>query len=196
MNQRPFKDLDDMYQKVDTRVVNKTAFESLIKAGAMDSFGKNRKQLLVDYKTIKEFGQMRQSLFDAFKNEEGSGVFDEPEPTKEEIIEFEMDTIGLSLTYPSEWDFAKSGEVLEVEGIITESKEVKTRKSNKLMAFAKVKTDKNKIKLVVFPDTYRSNHDLFQKGFKLKLEGKKDKSNAMLVDKVKLIEGDFFKEAN
>jgi DNA polymerase III alpha subunit len=107
-----------------------------------------------------------------------------------------MDTIGLSLTYPSEWDFAKSGEVLEVEGIITESKEVKTRKSNKLMAFAKVKTDKNKIKLVVFPDTYRANHDLFQKGFKLKLEGKKDKSNAMLVDKVKLIEGDFFKKAN
>ena len=196
MNERPFKDLDDMYQKVDTRVVNKTAFEALIKAGAMDSFGKNRKQLLADYKTIKEFGQMRQSLFDAFKTEEGKGVFDEPEPTKEEIIEFEMGTIGLSLTYPSEWDFAKSGEVLEVEGIITESKEVKTRKSNKLMAFAKVKTDKNKIKLVVFPDTYRANHDLFQKGFKLKLEGKKDKSNAMLVDKVKLIEGDFFKKAN
>lgn len=42
----PFKSIGDLCRRVDTRQLNKRAFESLIKAGAMDSFGATRSQLL------------------------------------------------------------------------------------------------------------------------------------------------------
>ena len=107
-----------------------------------------------------------------------------------------METLGISITYPSEWDMTAPEEYVEIEGILTKVKQVKTRKSNKLMAFAELKTKKNNIKLVIFPDTYAPNHDIFTNGFRVKLYGKKDDNNALLVDKVELIEGDFFAKAN
>src|SRR5262249_40603692 len=41
-----FKDLFDLCERVDTRVVNKTALEKLLKAGALDGLGGHRAQLL------------------------------------------------------------------------------------------------------------------------------------------------------
>lgn len=66
----PFRDLDDYCRRVDARIVNKRALESLIKVGALDEFG-DRAVLLAaldrivsfsaDYHKAKDAGQM--SLF-------------------------------------------------------------------------------------------------------------------------------------
>ncbi len=67
---RPFRDLEDFCQRVDLRLVNRRALESLIKVGALASFG-TRAQLLgaldrilalsAEFHRAKEIGQM--SLF-------------------------------------------------------------------------------------------------------------------------------------
>ena len=184
---RPFSSIEDLYSNVDTRVVNSKAFTSLIKSGALDSFNPNRNKLLEDYEVLRKYGHLRHSLF---------GDISTIETTEDDIIAYEMETLGISITYPSEWDMTAPEEYVEIEGILTKVKQVKTRKSNKLMAFAELKTKKNNIKLVIFPDTYAPNHDIFTNGFRVKLYGKKDDNNALLVDKVELIEGDFFAKAN
>ena len=183
---RPYKGVTDMYKKTNNSVVDSTAFTSLIKSGAFDSVNNNRKELLDKYRTLRKFGSPRQSLF-------GEKI----ETTEDDIIQMEIESIGVSISYPSDWDMCKPGDIIEVQGEVVKAKEAKTRKDNKLMCFGKLETKRNEIDLVVFNNAYIPNHDLFQKGFKLKLEGKKGDNNALLLGRnssIDLIEGDFFEK--
>ena len=73
----PFADLADFCRRVDLRQLNKRALESLVKAGAMDSFG-DRAALLAGLDTAMSLAQQHQraqqngqtSLFDLFSTEE------------------------------------------------------------------------------------------------------------------------------
>src|SRR6185436_2576560 len=42
----PFRSIADFARRIDPRLVNKRAFESLVKAGAFDALHKNRRQLV------------------------------------------------------------------------------------------------------------------------------------------------------
>ena len=44
-----FKDLEDFVTRLSSKEVNKRTLEALIKAGAFDSLGANRKQLMTIY---------------------------------------------------------------------------------------------------------------------------------------------------
>jgi DNA polymerase III subunit alpha len=57
--QGEFKSLADLCDRIDPRVVNRRALESLIKSGAMDIFDKNRNQLLHDVELILEWSASR-----------------------------------------------------------------------------------------------------------------------------------------
>jgi len=57
----PFTDLFDFCARVDSRVVNKKVLESLIQAGAMDSLGGHRAQLMAAIDTAVAFGQGQQA---------------------------------------------------------------------------------------------------------------------------------------
>ncbi|AGY59347.1 DNA polymerase III subunit alpha [Gloeobacter kilaueensis] len=69
-----FRNLADLCDRVDLRVVNKRALEALVKAGAFDSFSSNRGQLLADMEKVVDWAQDRAhdrsigqfNLFDAF----------------------------------------------------------------------------------------------------------------------------------
>lgn len=187
---RPYKDLEDMYKKVNTRTVDKTAFTALIKSGALDSFDTNRNKLIKDYEELREFGSLRPKLF---------SMEEDVTTSKEDIIAYEIETIDISITHPSKWDVMNVGDEIELEGKIIEKREVTTRKTGKLMAFGKLQTDKNIIKIVIFNKAYIPNHDIFTKGFTVKIKGKKGDGNALLIGEpgdIKLIEGDFFSKAN
>ncbi len=88
--------------------VNKKAAENLIKAGAMDSMGANRRQMMMMYGQIWDSaarerrsqitGQM--SLFDYFKTGEGEPepgmkMPDVPEFDKEQLLAFEKEVLGI-----------------------------------------------------------------------------------------------------
>jgi DNA polymerase III subunit alpha len=57
--QGEFKSLADLCDRIDPRVVNRRALESLIKSGAMDIFDTNRNQLLHDVELILEWSAFR-----------------------------------------------------------------------------------------------------------------------------------------
>ena len=72
----PFRDLDDFCGRLDAAVVNKTAVESLAKAGALDALGEHRGEVLAGVERALAAGSSRmadrksgqKNLFDAFED--------------------------------------------------------------------------------------------------------------------------------
>jgi len=108
----PFQDLDDFCRRVDTRIVNKRALESLIKVGALDEFA-TRPTLLAaldrivsfsaDHHKAKDSGQM--SLFGAatgvaFGAEQSilANLHDVEAIGKREMLNWEKELVGLYVT--------------------------------------------------------------------------------------------------
>ena len=97
--------------RLDSKAYNRKVLESLIKAGAFDSTGYTRKQLMyfVDETPLLESAAKRQkdrmngqvSFFDMFADEEGSGFCDEvPEPDgmewdRKTLLAFEKEILGI-----------------------------------------------------------------------------------------------------
>lgn len=108
----PFRDLDDYCRRVDARIVNKRALESLIKVGALDEFG-DRAVLLAaldrivsfsaDYHKAKDAGQM--SLFGeetgvAFGAHQSilAHLHEVENIPKREMLNWERELVGLYVT--------------------------------------------------------------------------------------------------
>ncbi|MGN0481847.1 MAG: OB-fold nucleic acid binding domain-containing protein, partial [Lachnospiraceae bacterium] len=102
-----FTGLEDFITRMNGEI-NKRTVESLIKAGAFDSFNANRRQMMLIYASIMDnaartkkdtmSGQM--SLFDMLDNEEDKAEFktrmpDVGEFSKEEILNFEKEVLGI-----------------------------------------------------------------------------------------------------
>lgn len=88
---RPFYSLKDFLSRVEGSKVNKKAVESLIKAGAFDSLGKNRGVLLREYEgreTLKSG-----TLFDLGSITGNASTVEELKP--EELLEYEKELLGL-----------------------------------------------------------------------------------------------------
>ncbi len=91
----PFRGLGDLCRRADTRQLNKRALESLIKAGAMDSFGATRSQLLavLDQTLERSAAAQRRringqvSLFDIAPSE-AAAVVDDDVPLPADQAEF------------------------------------------------------------------------------------------------------------
>ena len=116
-----FKDLADFIDRTSGKEVNKRTVENFIKAGAFDSFGANRRQMMMIYgqmmddaaqKKKKDFaGQM--SLVD-FAAEEDKASFkvkipDVSEYSKEDLLAFEKEVLGFYISghpleeYEEQW---------------------------------------------------------------------------------------------
>ncbi|MBP8973067.1 MAG: DNA polymerase III subunit alpha [Anaerolineae bacterium] len=108
----PFRDLDDFCRRVDARIVNKRALESLIKVGALDEFA-SRPTLLAaldrivsfsaDHHKAKDAGQM--SLFGAetgvsFGAQESilASLHDVEPISRREMLNWERELVGLYVT--------------------------------------------------------------------------------------------------
>ena len=109
----PFKDIFDFGERVDSSSCNRSAMEHLIKAGAMDCFGANRRQLMETVERAIAAGQARQAdnrsgqqnLFGAFEESEGedaaAAVVDMPnipEFEEREKLNMEKEVLGFYLT--------------------------------------------------------------------------------------------------
>jgi len=98
-DEAPFKDFSDFVSRIDSSKVNKKVIESLIKAGALDSFGYSRKAMLSQ---IEDIIDTAKKAGEAKKMAVGS-LFGEGE---------EMTTVALEL---KEMDEFESMEILEME---------------------------------------------------------------------------------
>jgi DNA polymerase-3 subunit alpha len=87
----PYKDIFDFCERVDLAACNKSAIETLIKAGAMDCFGAKRSQLVAVIERAVQAGAAMQadkksgqtSLFGAFDEEETEAEAAAPTPLPE-----------------------------------------------------------------------------------------------------------------
>ena len=83
-NAGPFRDIFDFCRRIDTTDCNKRVTESLIKAGAFDSLGANRPQMLAVFEAAMDANQAQKkknvsgqvSLFDMFGGGEAQPLFD------------------------------------------------------------------------------------------------------------------------
>ncbi|MEW5829814.1 MAG: DNA polymerase III subunit alpha [Chloroflexota bacterium] len=209
----PFTGVNDFARRVDLRSAGKRALESLIKVGALDSFGE-RGALLAALERIMaasashfraaEAGQM--SLFGA-----ATGVTAEivslPEKVtidRKEMLNWERDLIGLYISdhplspyqatlarivsyFSSQLPEANHDEKVRVAGLVTAARPHQT-KAGKPMGFVTIEDIQGSIELVLFPRTWAQTRDLCEVGKVVVVEGKVDaqgSSPKILVDTIK-----------
>ena len=105
-----YKDLKDFISRLSSREVNKRTLEGLIKAGALDSLGHTRKQLMLVYSQVldevsrekKEHASGQMSLFDFFTEEEKkeyeTSYPDVGEFPRDEKLAYEKEVLGIYIS--------------------------------------------------------------------------------------------------
>ena len=208
-----FKSLEDFIEKIDLGAVNKKTVESLIKAGALDSFGK-RSSLLSSYSQImeaihKKKKDQKEGQDSLFGNEESSPqenlMSDMEEFSEKEKLYFEKEFLGIYLTshplldelesikplttHELEYlDEEKEGSRVTVGGIIDATRRIFTKKSGAEMAFITIASERGiSVECVVFPKIFEQYKNLIIKDSVVVLEGKVDTKNdrpVIIVEKV------------
>lgn len=200
----PFKSFEDFCLRVNLSAVNKKTIESLIKAGAMDSFGK-RANLLIEtpqvienmHKKKKQEKEGQASLF---------GQTDDSKPKKSEAIDVEDFTLAEKLSFEKEFlgfyltshpymdellnlrsiitheiDFLEEeteGKKVTIGGIIENTRKIFTKKTGSEMAFITIGNEKGiVVECVIFPKVFEQYKNLLTRDTVIIIEGRIDINN-------------------
>jgi DNA polymerase III subunit alpha len=195
-----FKDLEAFFSNVNTRIVNRKALESLIKAGAFDRYGE-RSYLLYNLDALLAYaGRLQKEKIsgqtDLFGNLLAESDSVKPKlqlekspdeyPLREQLL-WERELLGLYLSqHPLQAFEAILSEktlpinVLKPEhdnknvslgGVIIDSREITTRNGQK-MAFVKIGDQYNEIELVLFPSVYQQTFGIWERDRVVLVKGK------------------------
>lgn len=185
-----FRDLEDFFMRVNTKIVNRKALESLIKAGALDRFGE-RSLLLHNMDTLLAFANRIQKdrvsgQTDFFGNAiEDSSVkaslkLDDSAPkiNSHEQLKWERELLGLYLSQHPLDLYAgfleeqavplnsikpeHDGKPCVIGGSISESREITTKSGSK-MAFIKIEDKGGEIECILFPNSYQRTLGLWER---------------------------------
>jgi DNA polymerase III subunit alpha len=195
-----FTTLEDFFSKVNTRVVNRKALESLIKAGAFDRYGE-RSLLLHNLDTLLAFASRLQKEVASGQTDLFGNVIDEmtiakpllqlqaPEvvyPTREQLT-WERELLGLYLsqhplvayetflaeqTTPlKELKSEHDNKSVTVGGAVADFREITTKNGQK-MAFVKLADLTTEIELVLFPSIYQQTLGIWERDRVVMVRGK------------------------
>lgn len=193
-----FISLTDFLNSVDTKASNRKVVESLIKCGAFSSLGYKRAQLfkVLDAKLIDAAGLHRerqrgqQSLF----GEETATIKSEALPDvaefhESQLLTFEKELLGFYISgHPivqyknvlkifSTADTesikkASSNGTVMVGGIISNLKNLATRKTREKMAVLTLEDLKGSMEVILFPSAFKKNFELVEKNLPVMVIGK------------------------
>jgi len=211
-----FESFSDFCLRVDLSKVNKKTLESLIKAGAMDEFGKRASLLYAISSTVdritKEKNKVKSqaSLFD---NEppskisyEGNIPLDLEEFSDKEKLLFEKELLGFFLSdHPLSAELdnlikyishqiqnlieTPEGTRIKVGGLLSGVKKIITKKSNSEMAFITLEDHAGfSIECVVFPKTFEQYKNILLRDTIVLISGKLDFKDEIPVILVDTIE--------
>lgn len=196
-----FTSLSNFLEKVELSKVNKKTMESLIKAGALDEFGK-RSALLSLYPEVagkisreqKDKAKNQASLFDdvndTISTSTQSMYVDMEEFSEKEKLMFEKELLGFFLTnHPLNEEIEnlarfishniadlpeeKEGVSLKIGGLLSSVKKIITKKSNQEMAFLTLEDHAGfSIECVVFPKIFEVSKTVLNRDAILIIEGK------------------------
>jgi DNA polymerase-3 subunit alpha len=194
-----FKSLEDFCRNVNISIVNRKALESLIKAGALDKFGK-RSRLLNNVDNILSFASRiqkdsRSGQVDLFGDSAGKSAiiskisWDDSglEHALNEQLSWERDLLGLYLSHHplesyadylqkntkpiNELQDSMEGQVVILGGSINSIREITTKNGSK-MAFVKLVDLLGEIEMVIFPKVYLQAADILQRDQVIVAKGK------------------------
>jgi DNA polymerase-3 subunit alpha len=197
----PFRSLEEFCDRVDLRQVNKRALECLIKAGALDRFGRRSQLLAVldpmvsqsaEVHDARDSGQL--SMFDLLG---GSGekahvtpirLPDVEEVKGKEKLQWEKELLGVySISHPllqigvdlqqavtcscAELDERYDGKGVALAGIIANVRTLNTKKGDP-MAFVQLEDLQGGCEVVFFPKTYAEQREKLQPDAVVIIKGK------------------------
>src|SRR6516164_3302915 len=194
----PFTGLSDFCTRVDTRQVNQRVVASLIKAGALDSLGASRAQMLQTLDGVMEKAQRDQRV----RAQGQTGLFDLSEEappqmetaggefSREELLTMEKEMLGLYISdHPlHRWQpilaqriTAQLAQLVElpdhkevvVGGLVSGMKRAITR-SGSAMAFLTLEDLTGSVEVVVFPRIYEQQAYSLKRDAVLLIRGKVD----------------------
>lgn len=180
-----FESLDQFFDTVDFKRVNKKVIECLIKAGAFEGLGAHQAQLMAGYeKYLERAEQARKdremgqgSLFALMSEEETKTEavrLDPAEPwPRAAKLQYEKEVLGFYLSdHPMAglsnlvkvWTDCMIGELIKQEsekrvvvaGLVTGLREIISKKGSR-MAFARLEDLSGSVELVVFPEAFAKN---------------------------------------
>ena len=208
-----FKSLWDFIERVDKSLINKTAVENLIKAGAFDQLHSNRAQLINALPLLFNAAQNVKkqdeqiSLFDTVNDDAAISAEPEmpivPEYDEHEKLNFEKSVTGLYMSgHPYEvyqekfqpYTNCTIGELQDWRseytkacfgGIVTSITE-KTTKRNEPMAIITLEDSENNTEAVAFSRTWTELKEKIKIGTACTIEGQMGSRGQLIIDKVKL----------
>ncbi|SHJ25667.1 DNA polymerase III, alpha subunit [Desulfatibacillum alkenivorans DSM 16219] len=212
----PFENIFDLCERVDLRRVNKRVLESLIKAGAFDSTGAKRSQLMAVLESAIDHGQRiskekndpQMGLFGAIEMPTITPALPDIEDWDDQLkLSYEKEALGFFLTgHPlgkyedllnkfANADTLTLSEIpdksaVRVGGMILSTKNLVTKKGDP-MAFITLEDMKGSVEVVVFPECYKASSHLLVVENALLVEGqlqKEEKGTKILADKIVPIE--------
>jgi DNA polymerase-3 subunit alpha len=181
-----FVSLDDLVQRVDLRLVNRKVVESLIKCGAMDSFGMYRAQMVTMLDDLLNWGgkmqRQRQSgqmtFFDnlATPGNNGVQIKEWPEP---QVLAFEKEMLGFYISgHPlaryanqlkrfsqsSTFNLSqeKDGDNINIVGLVIKIKQTVTRLKQERMAILQLEDLEGSVEVLIFPAVFRQIYKYLQ----------------------------------
>ena len=196
----PFTSLEDFFSKVNVRIVNRKALESLVKAGAFDRFG-DRSQLLHNLDVMLAFGNRLQKQASSGQTDLFGNLIDEaaiamPALTLEkaatvytprEQLLWERELLGLYLsqhplsmfaTYLAEQTMPLAelkpehdSKAVVVGGSIVDVREITTKNGQK-MAFVKLEDQSGELELILFPGSYQQTAGIWERDRVILARGK------------------------
>lgn len=168
-----FKDIFDFCERADSRAVNKKVIESLIKVGAMDSFGLKRAQMvaILDKLLNRPNKKKDSSQMLLFSSPVENTIPQIEEWPLSQILGFEKALLGIYLTdhplgaYFGIIDYIKRDKIeifyqqqmqqdVIVCGVIEKVKVITTRRKGERMAVLKLEDESGAIESFVFPRLY------------------------------------------
>lgn len=205
----PYTSIYDLCERIDLRLANKKVLESLIKAGALDSFGKNRRQHLQVLENAIEQGQRKQkmkeqgimSIEDFLNEDDEKKAQEEDYPNVEEMPEnelliFEKEVLGFYVTnhplarYSAVLDtFTVSSKDLAEKdddafaiagGMVKAVKHHITKSKQEKMAFITLEDMLGEIDVLVFPKMYAENVRFMEEDKIIVIKGRVSKKDDRL----------------
>ncbi len=206
----PYRDIFELLERVTDKDLNRKSLESLIKSGALDSFGE-RGELLANLdrflsynkESVKGKANGQESLFSSLPvSAEISRPSLTPAPParNEEKLAWEKELLGLYISeHPmnplrpwlqgyalslGELSAHKGDDRLVAAGVVSGLKKIITR-SGESMLFVKIEDASASVEVLVFPRLYKETTELWQEGKIVLIDGKvseKDRELKLLVN--------------
>lgn len=170
---RPFESLQEIFEKLPKKIMNKRVAIALAKSGALDNFDKDKNR----YNLINQIYDIRKD-----KDERLIPI----RYTENSCIKFEKETLSAAITHIPYWDKIAPGQKIKELASISDIRFGKDKSGNKI-AFIKLKINNSDIEAIAFSGCYHKYSEVLDPENNpygtIIVTGKKNEKNNLIIEK-------------